>query len=195
MRENRDMKLNLRKAASVQTSIKSAISERQALLTGEMTMELWAVNDELLAVARGNQLRAVEEIERLEQTLSSIREQVGAANVKCGVNKLLSEQAVVAAQISRLSRLSKSTPMPTSAQLAERAKGISAANEKSAYRVTDSFSVSVFSSNDIERFTNKLVSLRRRQTAIGEELITANITTEITIRDQDWTWLESLGIV
>lgn len=189
------MKLNLRKASIVQNSIRAAIGERQAMLTGEVSMELWAVNDELLAVSRGNQLRAVEEMDRLEQILCNMREQVGTANSKSGVNRLLSEQAVVAAQISRMSRLVKSTPMPTTAQLTERAKSISAANEKSAYRLTDSFSVGVFSSNDIERFTNQLVALRRRQTGIGEELITANISTEITLRDQDWNWLESLGIV
>jgi len=189
------MKLNLRKAAAVQNSIRAAISERQVRITGELTMDLWSVNDEMLALARGDQLRHLEEVERLESTLANIREQVGAANSKCGVNKLLSEQAMVAAQIARFGRLVNCAVVPSSAHLAERAKAISAANEKSAYRVTESFSVGVFSLNDIERFKNKLVALRRRQTAIGEELITANITTEITIRDQDWTWLESLGIV
>ena len=189
------MKLNLRKAAAVQNSIRAAISERQSQLTGELTMELWSVNDEMLAIARGAQLRAIDEIDRLESTLANIREQVGAANVKCGVSKLLCEQAVVAAQISRFSRLVKSTPVPSSTHLAERAKSISVANEKSSYRITESFSVGVFSLTDIEKFNTQLVTLRRRQTAIGEELITANISTEINIRDQDWTWLESLGIV
>jgi hypothetical protein len=189
------MKLNLRKASVVQNSIRAAISERQSLLTGTHEMCLWAVNDEALAEARGIQNRALDELERLESILVGIRDQVGTANAKNGVNRLLAEQTAVAAGIARYSRLAKSTPLPSSTQLSERAKQITASNEKNSFRVTESFSVGVFSTVDIQRFSNQLTTLRRRQTAISEELITINIGTEISVRDQDWSWLESLGIV
>jgi hypothetical protein len=189
------MKMNLRKAAVLQNSIRSAISERQNLLTGQHTVQLWAVNDEALAEARRAQKSALDEISRLEEILVNIREQVGAANVKSGVSALLAEDAVLGAQISRLTRLSKAQPLPSTAQLTEQARQINAHNEKNTYRMQDSFTVGVFSVADIETFNLQLVALRRRRTQVSEELITLNINTEISIKDSAYSWLESQGIV
>jgi hypothetical protein len=189
------MKINLRKAAVVQNSIRAAIGERANMLSGQHTVQLWAVNDEALGDARRLQRTALEEAARLEEILMDIREQVAAANVRCGVSQLLAEDAVLTAQISRLGRVVKATPAPGAAQLAEQARQINASNEKSAYRMQDSFTVGVFTVADIEGFNLELVSLRRRRTQLSEELITRNISTEINIKDSAYSWLESLGIV
>ena len=83
----------------------------------------------------------------------------------------------------------------SSGDLASRAEAIAEQNNKSAYRTVDSLSVGVFSIKDIEKFKTMLVRLRRRQVEIGDKLIAANISSEISISDQDWTWLEDQGIV
>ncbi len=189
------MKVNLRKASVIQNSIRTAIQERLALITGTHKVQVWAVNDEALAEARRIQVNALDEMSRLEEILVNIREQVAGANVKSGVSALLAEEAVVSAQLTRLTKLAKAATLPSTAQLTEQARQISAFNEKNAYNMQDSFHVGVFSVADIEKFNTQLVALRRRRVQISESLVTLNISTEITIKDNSYSWLESLGIV
>ena len=189
------MKINLRKASALQSQLRTAISERAPQITGGFEMPLWKVNDEQVAIERNRQITLLSDVERLESILVAIREKTGVENIKNGVSALLAEQASLQAQVSRLTRLSKSEPVMSSGDLASRAEAIAEQNNKSAYRTVDSLSVGVFSIKDIEKFKTMLVRLRRHQVEISDKLIAANISSEISISDQDWTWLEDQGII
>lgn len=190
------MKINLRKASALQSVIRSAISEQNSLVTGSINMPLWNVSDESMAQERGKQVNALSTVERLEDLLVNMREQVGKVNVKAGVNSLLAEQTKVTSQIGRLTRLiAHSEVMPSTDALQRQVDAIKARAEKSPIYRDDSITVGCFSIKDLERFKNSLVKLRRRQVEINDALIAANISNEISISDNDWTWLENQGLV
>jgi regulator of replication initiation timing len=189
------MKINLRRAAALQITLREAAKTNVDLVTGGYSMPLWNVNDEQIARERLSQMAAFNAAERLEGILENLRDQVGKMNVKGKINSLLAENVRVNAQINRLQRLSKSKPLPSTAELEKQAASLVASNEKSSYGTEDSFNIGVFSLADIEKFKNKLIQLRRRQVEINDELIVANLGNEVTITDTDWTWLESQGIV
>lgn len=189
------MKINLRKAASLQGQLKSAISDRLPQITGEFEMPLWKVNDEQLAVERTRQMSMLNDIERMESILVAIREKTANENIKNGVSALLAEKASVQAQVTRLTRLSKVDPVMSSDDLTRRAEAMTEQNNKNLYHRVDGLNVGIFSLKDIEKFKTTLVRLRRRQVEIDDKLIAANISSEIVIPDQDWAWLEDQGIV
>ena len=189
------MKINLRKASALQNQLRSAISERNSQITGEFEMPMWKVNDEQLAVERSRQMSLLGDVDRLESILVTIRENTSVENTKNGVSVLLTEQASLQAQIGRLTRLSKAVPVMSSSDLTSRTEAVTEQNNKSSYRTVDSLNVGVLSIKDIEKFKTTLVRLRRRQVEISDKLISTNISSEIVISDQDWTWLEDQGIV
>lgn len=189
------MKVNLRKAASLQSQLRAAITDRLPQITGEFEMPLWKVNDEQLAVERTHQMSLLSDVDRLESILVAIREKTANENIQNGVSNLLSEKASVQAQVTRLTRLSKVSPVMSSDDLTRRAEDMTEQNKNNPYHRTDRLNVGIFSLKDIEKFKTTLVRLRRRQVEIDDKLIAANISSEIAIPDQDWAWLEDQGIV
>jgi hypothetical protein len=189
------MKINLRKASALQSAIRAAVSERVQKVTGTLSMPLWKVSDEQIAVERTKQVNLLSDIERLESIIVHIRENTGMENVKNGVNNLLAEQAELTKQIARYKNLLKSDVAPSSNDLDQKVTALKESNTRSVYNTRDQIDVGVFSSKDIEKFNSTFVQLRRRQTEIGDKLIAANVTSEITIADSDWSWLELQGIV
>jgi len=189
------MKINLRRSSVLQTTIRDAIIEQDKLVSGELKMPLWNASDENISRARGEQMTAFNAVERLEEILQTIRDQTGKANVKGKIASLLAEQPRVQAQIKRLERMVKCEIVPSSAEFEKKVASLNQQNEKSSYSVNSSVAVGIFSSADIAKFKNQLITLRRRQVEINDELIAANLSTEINISDNDWNWLEAQGIV
>lgn len=189
------MKINLRKASALQSAIRAAVSERAQKVTGKLSMPLWKVSDEQIAIERTKQVNLLSDIERLESIIVSIRENTGVENLKNGVNSLLAEQAELTKQLTRYKNLLKSDAAPSSGDLDQKVTALKESNTRSTYGSRDEIEVGVFSSKDVEKFNTAFVRLRRRQTEIGDKLIAANVTSEITIADSDWSWLELQGIV
>lgn len=187
--------INLRKASQLQNAIRQAIIERASLITGETTMYYWRASDEQIAVDRTKQLLALDETERLEDILNSLRVKVGAANVKSKVNALLAEQKMLQNRIARLTRLTLAQPSLSSSEFAARVDALKEQNAKSPYGGHDEFSVGVLNQKDIDKFKDSLLSLRRRLNEITDILISENIQNVITISDGDYSWLESKGII
>ena len=189
------MKLNLRKASALQDRMRREISAQEALVSGKLTDPFWKITDEHVARERAQQIKTLDTLERLEEILEKLREQVGRINAKSGISNLLTENARITGQIRRLTGLAKSDPAPSSSELERQLESKRAQRESSHYFGDDHISVGVFGAPDIERMSSSLTRLRRRQTEIADSLILKNIENEATIADSDWSWLELQGIV
>ena len=191
------MEINLRRASVVQNALREALTERASRLTGNQNFELWlfAGDSNCVEQARQEQMTLFTEVHKLEDILFTLRLGVGQANAVNGVNSLLTEQAVVKAQIARLQRLLRNPPAVSASQLAEQVKHAQANNEKNAYHSRDEISVNLFTEQDLQGFRNQLALLRRRVNEVSDMLIAANVKSTITISDVDWQWMEQQGIV
>ena len=191
------MEINLRRASVVQNALREALTERASRLTGNQNFELWlfAGDSNCVEQARQEQMTLFTEVHKLEDILFTLRLGVGQANAVNGVNSLLTEQAVVKAQIARLQRLLRNPPAVSASQLAEQVKHAQANNEKNAYHSRDEISVNLFTEQDLQGFRNQLALLRRRVNEISDMLVAANVKSTITISDIDWQWMEQQGIV
>ena len=191
------MEINLRRASVVQNALREALTERASRLTGNQNVELWrfAGDSNCVEQARQEQMTLFTEVHKLEDILFTLRLGVGQANAVNGVNSLLTEQAVVQAQVARLQRLLRNPPAVSATQLAEQVKHAQANNEKNAYHSREEISVNLFTEQDLQTFRSQLAVQRRRVNEISDMLVAANVKSTVVITDADWQWLEQLGIV
>ena len=192
------MKINLRKASALQSNIRTAISERNKKINGVCSLPLWKPDDTKIAGERSRQMGSINDVDRLENILMNIRVAVGNENFKNDVNTLLAEQQLVKSQLQRATTLSGYTPTMSSSDIELRVANLKEQATKSTYGIRsggDNLDVGVFSTKDIEKFESNVTKFRRRLVQIDESLLSANIKSEIDIPDEDWKWLEIIGIV
>ena len=188
------MQINLRQADALKRGIIQYINEHA--LKNTVSISLY----EGAGIAIGNaniafQTNFVNYV-RLEQLLADIKYAVAGVNDKSGIDQLLNEQ-------SRLERLTKTLksladvqkPAPTiqavEAQVASQLKR----NETSDYRTTESIEVMYLNQDSLKNISEQIQSYKRRNQEIKDALLVANLGKTIVVSDEDYKFLQDLGIV
>ena len=138
-------------------------------------------------------------ITKLVRTQYNIRNSVGITNASAGITSLLTENAYISNEISRLVSLRlacKRNVMPSTAVL------ISEFNMKLAKLETtednyyaESLLVNVCSAEFLKSLDARILSLERKNTDISDKILALNLQITIGVSDEDWTLLETLGVV
>lgn len=177
------MKISLRKANAVQTSVQEHIKSFASTVSISIN-EFQNPENELIAARQtlaDNHARRV----ALNTVLYRIRAQVGRANLESGVSDLLCEAAAVDKEIGYLKALADSKPTESLDVVKGKIRKIAEA-EKSArmYGYSDTVDTGVLLPEQIEAYKAQIGTLKKRKQSINDKVLELNVRTEIEL-DQD----------
>jgi hypothetical protein len=191
------MQINLRKANAVQAEIKKAISGVKVEMNvsvDEFTPDYKSV----VVTAQQSLVKAVARKRELTKTLFEIRNQVGAANAKVGVNQVLTQVELIDADLSILTPLVNGT-------IGKEFTEIEARLEKAKASQADSIRASMYGINKVETsvVTPSLIedakllakSFKRDKQELQDKLLQLNVNTLISLSDEAVELLQEEGIL
>lgn len=179
------MKITLRKANAIQTSIQDAIKGIEVESTAQLN-EFQDIAAELLKVNAA----AVKEVKRQEAllfALYNIRGLVGTANSTAGIDLQLTDAAFIDKRIAQMSAIASAKPMTDITVLKGQLEKIRAAagnNQRSMYGHADTVSTSVYTQEQIDQAKQEMLKLKKQKQSINDKVLELNIKTEITLPDQ-----------
>ena len=195
------MKLTLRRAAQVQSELQRELSAIDLSTVAKFRLNPAAdpVNQLAQAVAKfeGNlQLHA-----QLTDLLYRLRASVGLANSTTEVSGLLAQDAAIRSQQQTIaSILSQRENTPSDDEWTsfyqmylKRLQN----SERSPYDLGDSNTLSASTLTAVQRtfLQTKLTDLKRLHNQISDQLLAINTVNTIEVDNQDWTQLQTLGLV
>ena len=190
------MNISLRKANAIQTSISETIrgikikTEVSINEFQDAEVELKKANDELFA----NDARR----QRLLLAFYNIRGLVGAANAQNGIDVNLTKAAFIDKRIAQLTELSGLQPY-TSLEVVkgkiEKIKQSSTESRRAIYGYDDSVSTSVVSQEQIDQAKAEVLNLKKQKQKINDEVLEANIKTEIPLSEDVVKTLQAEGLI
>lgn len=173
------MKITLRKASVLQNEIQEAI--KKITLTGRVSLNEFRDPAVALAEANAELMTKLEKVTKLGSALAKIRAQIGAANVNTGVNERLAELASVDKMITRYTELvdESNVAEDTIVIVGRIAKLV--ATPATAYYTEQKVDTGVLSAADMNLFNDTLRDLRKYKQRMNDEMLDANIRTEIEL--------------
>lgn len=191
------MQINLRKANAVQAEIKKAISGVKVEMNvsvDEFTPDYKSV----VVAAQQSLVKAVARKRELTKALFEIRNQVGEANAKVGVNHVLTQVELIDADLSILTPLVNGT-------IGKEFVEIEARLEKAKTSQADSLRASMYGINKVETsvVTPSLIedakllakSFKRDKQELQDKLLQLNVNTLISLSDEAVELLKEEGIL
>jgi hypothetical protein len=193
------MKLTLRKSSSISKGITLFLSKN--LLKGSIVINKFKNATETATKASGELLKQMEVHLELLKIQSLIRQGVGSANEKCGINALLSKKAYLTRLVDFFSGLDQeSLELPSTEELEARSMDSKKepVPENGSYgmrRNPNEFSTGVIPASTIAEAKNELIVTRRKIQEHDDAILTLNTTTQIEIPDAMGETLSKLGII
>jgi hypothetical protein len=188
------MNITLRKANTLQLSIKEAIAGFKINTKASLNEhEPWV---EVLATKRNEVQVAVTAKSDLNTALYEIRKAVANANSISGINDFLAGLALLETEISATNTLLAVGVRDSAAAIDGSLKDLVA--EKASVNMYGSPSpvtVSIFDKAANDSFAIKLKKLKRQKVTIKDALLGLNITTTITLGDTTVGTLQEHGII
>ena len=190
------MKISLRKANALQTSINEAI--RSITITPTVDISEFedidtAINDALT--------KAVEADERqlnLTRALYTIRKLVGNANAVSGINDKLSEIAFLTKRIEQRAALASATPVEDIAILTgklDKIRNRKEDSQRSLYGIIDTVSTGVLGPEAIKLYSDSTKKFKKEKQKLNDELLELNIRTQIELDADTVTLLQEEGLI
>jgi hypothetical protein len=198
-KDNRIMKLTLRKSSAISKGITLFLSKNS--LKGSIVINKFKNATELATKASNELLEQKEVHLELLKIQSLIRQEVGSANERCGINALLSKKAYLTRLIDFFSGLDQeSLELPSTEELEARSadcKKEAPVTIPSHFRrdIEGSFSTGVIPTSTIAEAKNELIVTRRKIQEHDDAILTLNTTTQIEIPDAMGETLSKLGII
>lgn len=190
------MNITLRKANSIQNSISEAIKNIEIKTTIDINefqdheQELRKANDEIfLADARR---------QKLLLALYNIRGLVSAANSQNGIDLNLTKAAFIEKRIIQIEEVSRSKSMTDLAIIKgklDKIRGRPDDGKSAIYGREDSVTTSVLSQEQIQKAKEEINGLKKQKQEINDEILEANIRTEIPLSEDVANTLRSEGII
>jgi hypothetical protein len=188
------MNITLRKANTLQLSIKEAISGFKIVTKATLSEhEPWV---EVLAAKREELQVAVEAKSSLNTALYEIRKAVAKANSTSGINDLLADLSLLETEIGATNILLAAGVRDSAAAIEGSLKDL--VTEKATpnmYGGVTNPTVSLFGKNAIDSFTSKLRGLKLQKVTIKDELLALNINTTISLDGNTALVLEKHRII
>ena len=188
------MKINLRQAHAIQTQIREEI--RRLDLATSVTLNEFENTKSQIDSARNNFKSALETYEKLTGILLDIRKKVAGANADNGISDLLADAASLDSQISLYKDLADARSQQSLEVLEGRLEKRRNAQEDSLYRsISGDIFTGIFAQEEIDRYRRVLADLKRAKQGVQEQILAANIDTEIELDEHEEKLLARMGII
>jgi len=190
------MNISLRKANAIQNSIQESIKSIDIVTVIDINefqdheQELKRANDELF----NNDARR----QKLLLTLYNIRGLVSAANSQSGIDLNLTKAAFIDKRISQLEEISKAKPMGDLTVIKGKLDKIRTRSDdgkSSLYGREETVSTSVLTKEQLGQARAEIVNLKKQKQQINDEVLEANIKTEIPLSEDIVNLLKAEGII
>jgi hypothetical protein len=188
------MNITLRKANTLQLSIKEAISGFKIKNSTTLSEhEPWI---EVLTAKRAEAQIAITAKSTLNTALYEIRKAVANANAISGINDLLAGLALLETEISTTNTLLSAGVRESDAVIEGSLKDLVAEKANpSMYGGSSNLTVSIFGKDTIDNFAANLKTLKRQKVNAKDALLGLNITTTITLGEDTLAVLKQHGII
>lgn len=174
------MNITLRKANALQNAIQDHIKS----IDLSVTVALNEFQDPAAAItaARGTLVKNDQRRADLTVALYAIRALVGQHNASAGVSALLSRAAYIDKRLGQLKGLTESTATEEMAVVKGKLDKLSAGDKGGRlYGYSDTVSVGVLTSEQLDQFKADASALKKEKQAINDKVLELNIRTEITL--------------
>ncbi|CAB4129754.1 hypothetical protein UFOVP116_104 [uncultured Caudovirales phage] len=185
------MKVSLRKAKVLQTSIQDLIKEININTTIELN-EFQDVNSELTKATIQLETNAVRYANLLSAQYA-IRSAVGKANSDAGIDTALTATAMIGKSLEFKTQLSKAASRLDDIVLKGKIERLRRASSDSHY--LDSVTAPILSEKQIAVYKSDVVALKKKQQQLADSILELNIRTEITLSDDVVTVLKAEGLI
>jgi hypothetical protein len=186
------MKISLRKANALQTTIQEAINEP---FVGNVMISKYDNVDTVYNTASKVLEDTIEKKFCLIDVLYSIRKKVGEASASCGVAELLTNLANNEKTAAFAKQLA-ATPYPTIVKEQISKILTDLAEQKDSYgRIKDALNMSLLSKETIDSYKSTVNVLRRQKQTISDKLLNLNVSTEIELDENEITVLKKYDIL
>ena len=188
------MNITLRKANAVQNSIQEAIKSIKIETSVNINefqdpeVELQKANDQLFANDRRRQA--------LLLAYYNIRGLVGAANAQNGIDVNLTKAAFIDKRISQLTEIASVEAYTNVEVLKGRLDKIkNSESKRSIYGYDEHVSTSVVAKEQIDQAKAEIQNLKKQKQKINDEVLEANIKTEIPLSEDVVATLTAEGLI
>lgn len=177
------MKINLRKANALQLAINEALKG----LSFESTVSVneFQDPDAMLSTALERFTANIVRREKLLDTLYHIRKSVSSVNDSLGIDNLLADVARQEKEIVFYSSFAKAAVVLPLKELNGKLEKIKNQPADRAYYAEKEVMSSIFSATNIEKFKQIVTAAKKQKQQIQDELLELNISTKITLSDED----------
>lgn len=174
------MNITLRKANALQNAIQDHIKS----IDLSVTVALNEFQDPAAAItaARGTLVKNDQRRADLTVAMYAIRALVGQYNASAGVSDLLSRAAYIDKRLGQLKGLTESTATEEMAVVKGKLDKLSTGDKGGRlYGYSDTVSVGVLTSEQLDQFKADASALKKEKQAINDKVLELNIRTEITL--------------
>ncbi len=190
------MNITLRKASALQNRINETIADIR--INPYVTLNEFQNPNSMLLDAKNALFENDTRRQRLLLTMYTIRSLVAAANSVSGVDLKLATAAYIDKRIVQLNELAGLQPQePLSViegQLAK-LKAQEAVTKRSMYGYDDGVKTTVIDDEQIKRFKQEILNLKKQKQGINDEVLALNIKTEIPLSDESVAILTAEGLL
>lgn len=188
------VQINLRQADALKRNIAQFI--KSCSPTNAVNISVYESNiGSVIATAKQNFTTNLQNRIRLEGILASIKFAVGGVNDSSGVDQLLNEREKNKSILSVLTDISNASPAPSPTAIDAQIKAQLKRNEINEYSARDTVTVLLLDQATIDDIKGQVVAIKRRQNEISDALLVTNLNKSVIINDDDYKFLQNLGIV
>jgi len=188
------MEINLRQAHAIQTQIREEISRLN--LVPSVTLSEFENPKDRIDTARSEFKGSLKTHEKLNGVLLDIRKRVARSNVDEGISDLLADAALLDTQIKLYQQFADAKPQQPLEVLEGRLEKRRNTAEGSVYQtISGDVYSGIFAQNEIDRYRRELANLKREKQVVQEQILAANIDTQIELNEDEEKLLARLGII
>ena len=192
------MKITLRKASALQTSIQDAIKAVE--VTVKVDLNEFEDTAEVLAKANANTINSDIRRASLSACLYDIRSLVGSANAMCGINDRLAKAAYIDKRLGQLATLVQADALQDSMIVingkVEKLKSEKGENSRrSIYGYSDTVSTGVLTQEQISGFKAQVLDLKKSKQTLNDEILELNVRTEVELPTEVELVLNQEGLI
>ena len=190
------MKISLRKANAIQNAINEAI--RNIDISTSIEINEFQEPLSTLAAANSKLFENDSRRQRLLLALYNIRGLVGTANNASGIDLALAKAAFVDKRIVQLEQIASAKEildMPVIMGKLSKIRERKEDSRASLYGREDSVSTSVVDQEQIKQAKAEIQNLKKQKQLLNDEVLEANIKTEIPLSDDVVNTLQSEGLI
>jgi hypothetical protein len=192
------MKVSLRKASALQSSIQDAIKAVEV----NVKVDLNEFEDTAEVLAKANATTINSDIRRasLSACLYDIRSLVGSANAMNGINDRLAKAAYIDKRLGQLATLVQADALQDSMVVingkVEKLKSEKGENSRrSIYGYSDTVSTGVLTQEQISGFKAQVLDLKKSKQTLNDEILELNVRTEIELPTEVELVLNQEGLI